>query len=71
MLRIRGPPWRVPRWFPVPFPHEIPAMKILYVNNDGGGFADTVEVDEGTTVASLFADKVSNASRPIDRKSVV
>ncbi len=40
-------------------------MKILYVNNDGGGFADTVEVDEGATVASLFADKVSGR-KPAD-----
>lgn len=40
-------------------------MKILYVNNDGGGFADTAEVDEGTTVASLFADKVSGR-KPAD-----
>ena len=40
-------------------------MKILYVNNDGGGFADTIEVDEGATVASLFADKVSGR-KPAD-----
>ena len=25
-------------------------MKILVINNDGGGFADYVEVSEGTTV---------------------
>ena len=29
-------------------------MKILYINNDGGGFADYIEVAEGTTVAQLF-----------------
>ena len=33
-------------------------MKILYVNNDGGGFADTVDVADGLTVASFFADRV-------------
>ena len=33
-------------------------MKILYVNNDGGGFADTVDVADGLTVAGLFAEKV-------------
>jgi hypothetical protein len=33
-------------------------MRILYVNNDGGGFADHVEVAEGTTVAEFFADRL-------------
>lgn len=31
-------------------------MKILLINNDGGGFADSVEVAEGTSVERLFAD---------------
>ena len=29
-------------------------MKLFYLNNDGGGFADTIEVADGTTVAKLF-----------------
>lgn len=29
-------------------------MKVLLINNDGGGFADTVELPEGTTVLDLF-----------------
>lgn len=29
-------------------------MKILVINNDGGGFADYVEVPDGTTVRDLF-----------------
>jgi hypothetical protein len=33
-------------------------MKILLINNDGGGFADHVEVADGTTVAALFAEKL-------------
>ena len=33
-------------------------MKILLINNDGGGFADHVEVADGTTVAALFADRL-------------
>ena len=33
-------------------------MRILYINNHGAGFADQVEVVEGTTVASFFADKM-------------
>jgi sulfur carrier protein ThiS len=32
--------------------------QILLINNDGGGFADYVEVPEGTTVEKLFAQKV-------------
>ena len=33
-------------------------MKILLINNDGAGFADYVEVAEGTTVEKLFAERV-------------
>lgn len=33
-------------------------MKILYINNDGGGFADHIEVAKGTTVEKLFQDRV-------------
>lgn len=33
-------------------------MKILYINNDGGGFADQIDVDAGTTVAALFTQRV-------------
>ena len=35
-------------------------MKILYVNNDGGGFADHIEIQDGTTVAQLFSQRVAN-----------
>ena len=33
-------------------------MRILLINNDGGGYADHTDVNEGTTVGSLFAEKV-------------
>jgi sulfur carrier protein ThiS len=33
-------------------------MRILYINNDGGGFADYVTVSEGTTVEQFFKDKM-------------
>lgn len=33
-------------------------MKILYINNDGGGFADYVEVSAGLTVRQFFAEQV-------------
>jgi hypothetical protein len=34
---------------------EVRSVQILFINNDGGGFADHIEVAEGTTVAALFA----------------
>jgi molybdopterin converting factor small subunit len=33
-------------------------MKILYINCDGGGFADYIEVVEGTTVTTLFESRL-------------
>ena len=35
-------------------------MKILFVNNDGGGFADYVETAEGTTVEKFFNNQLPN-----------
>ena len=29
-------------------------MQIFFVNNDGGGFADRIEIEPGTTVQALF-----------------
>ena len=34
-------------------------MKILYINNNGGGFADHIEVPEGSTVQQLFEQRIS------------
>lgn len=34
-------------------------MKVLFVNNKGGGFAGHTEIQENTTVAQFFAEKVS------------
>jgi hypothetical protein len=36
-------------------------MKVLVINNDGGGFADYVEVPEGTTVREMFQREVRSA----------
>jgi hypothetical protein len=36
-------------------------MRILYINNDGGGFADYIEVPSGTTVGQLFHDRLPHA----------
>ena len=33
-------------------------MRILVINNDGGGFADYVNVDEGTTVKQIFSRQI-------------
>ena len=33
-------------------------MKIFWLNNDGGGYADYVQVDEGTTVEQFIKDQL-------------
>lgn len=40
-------------------------MKVLWINNFGGGFADYVNVDEGTTVEKFFCQQLPN-SEPSD-----
>ena len=40
-------------------------MKILYINANGAGFADHIDIDEGTTVAALFEQRLPS-SRPAD-----
>ena len=37
-------------------------MKVLYINNDGGGFADYIDVNEGTTVEKLFHQRLPERS---------
>lgn len=39
-------------------------MKILYINNDGGGFADYIETAPDMTVSRLFAERIGG--RPQD-----
>ena len=34
-------------------------MKVLFINADGGGFADHIDIAESTTVGMLFSEKVS------------
>ena len=36
-------------------------MRVLFINNDGGGFADHIEVEDGTTVQKLFEQKMPDA----------
>jgi hypothetical protein len=33
-------------------------MRVLFINNDGGGFADQIEVADGTTVSKLFGQRI-------------
>ena len=37
-------------------------MKIFFLNNDGGGFADQIEVAEGTTLGQLFTQRMGGRS---------
>jgi hypothetical protein len=36
-------------------------MRILYINNDGAGFADQIEVAEGIKVGNLFSQRLPYA----------
>ena len=36
-------------------------MQIMFINNDGGGFADRIVVRDNLTVRDLFADKMGGA----------
>jgi hypothetical protein len=38
--------------------------KILYINNDGAGFADHLEIESGLTVNQFFATRCKG--RPVD-----
>ena len=35
-------------------------MRILFINNLGGGFADFINVEEGANIEKLFKQKMSN-----------
>jgi hypothetical protein len=36
-------------------------IRILYINNQGGGFADHMDVPDGTTVSAFFAAQMPEA----------
>jgi sulfur carrier protein ThiS len=38
-------------------------MQILLINNDGGGFADYIELADGTTVSQLFDARIGGKPR--------
>lgn len=33
-------------------------IKVTFINNDGAGFADDVEIEPGTTAVQLFSDQL-------------
>ena len=33
-------------------------MKLLLINNDGGGFADHIDVPDGTSITALFSQRI-------------
>jgi sulfur carrier protein ThiS len=39
-------------------------MQILLINNDGGGFADYIDIKEGTSITELFQQRIKG--RPAD-----
>lgn len=41
-------------------------MKIFFINNDGGGFADHIEIEQGTTAQQLFQQKLGSCAKPED-----
>lgn len=40
-------------------------MRILFINNDGGGFADEIDIEDGTTVEQLFQQRLPHG-KPAD-----
>ena len=43
-------------------------MKLLFINNDGGGFADTVEVEPGTTISRFFQERLAGREPAVERQ---
>jgi hypothetical protein len=41
-------------------------MKIFFINNDGAGFADHMEIQDGTTVERLFELELGRHAKPED-----
>ena len=41
-------------------------VKVTFLNNDGGGFAKVLNLDEGTTVEQVFATEMGKSNKPGD-----
>lgn len=62
-IPARGPPWAAPLTtfqtnLRTPLHKRDTPMQILFINNNGGGFADHLDIQENTTVSKFFADKM-------------
>ena len=62
MTHIRGPPGTVPGGV-VPFPFSFWrfTVRILFINNQGAGYADHLEVEDGLTVSQLFVQQAKGS----------
>lgn len=40
-------------------------MKVFFINNDGGGFADHIELEDGMTIEAFF-DKQMHGQQAVD-----
>jgi hypothetical protein len=40
-------------------------MRLFFINNDGGGFADTIEAPDGCTINQLFHERLPHG-KPAD-----
>jgi hypothetical protein len=40
-------------------------MRLFFINNDGGGFADTIDVADGTSINQLFEQRLPHG-KPAD-----
>jgi len=40
-------------------------MRLFFINNDGGGFADMIEVPDGCTINQLFRERMPHG-KPAD-----
>jgi len=38
-------------------------VRVTFLNNDGGGFAKELELEEGTTVGTVFAREMGESSK--------
>jgi hypothetical protein len=41
-------------------------MRIFFINNDGAGFADDIDVEPGTTARQLFDREMGRHAKPED-----
>jgi hypothetical protein len=37
-------------------------MKVFFINNDGAGFADTIDVSDGVTIGRLFQERLPHGA---------